>query len=199
MTATLADLTWPVRTERLLLRRATAADAEPTWRFRRLPEVGQYIGWLADDLEQYRSRFVEPERLATTLVTELDGTVVGDLMVRVEDAWAQLEVAEDARGVQAELGWTLDPAYAGRGLATEAVRELLRISFDELGLRRVVANCFADNTASWRLMERLGMRRETHAVAESLHRSGRWLDAYGYALLAEEWRRDRGRGVRGPV
>ena len=81
----------------------------------------------------------------------------------------------------------LDPRFTGRGFATEAVRELLRLCFEDLGVRRVVAYCFADNQASWRLMERLGMRRETHAVEESLHRSGRWLDSYGYALLAEEW------------
>jgi RimJ/RimL family protein N-acetyltransferase len=36
-------------------------------------------------------------------------------------------------------------------------------------------------------MERVGMRREIHAVRESLHRSGRWLDTVGYALLADEW------------
>jgi RimJ/RimL family protein N-acetyltransferase len=54
-------------------------------------------------------------------------------------------------------------------------------------VHRVVASCFLDNDASRRLMERLGMRRETHAVAESLHRSGRWLDTVGYALLADEW------------
>ena len=80
----------------------------------------------------------------------------------------------------------LDPAYTGHGYDTEAVRELLRLCFDELDLRRVVAKCFADNEASWRLMERLGMRRELHAVRESLHRSGEWLDVYGYALLACE-------------
>jgi RimJ/RimL family protein N-acetyltransferase len=51
----------------------------------------------------------------------------------------------------------------------------------------VTANCFADNVASWRLMERVGMRRELHAVRESLHRSGKWLDGLGYALLADEW------------
>jgi RimJ/RimL family protein N-acetyltransferase len=52
----------------------------------------------------------------------------------------------------------------------------------------VVTNCFLGNEASWRLMEGLGMRREVHAVAESLHRSGQWLDVVGYALLADEWR-----------
>jgi RimJ/RimL family protein N-acetyltransferase len=50
----------------------------------------------------------------------------------------------------------------------------------------VVARCFADNEAPRRLLERLGMRRELHAVREFLHRSGKWLDVYGYAMLACE-------------
>ncbi|MEQ4497933.1 GNAT family N-acetyltransferase, partial [Nocardioides kribbensis] len=86
------------------------------------------------------------------------------------------------------LGWVLDPAYGGQGLATEAVGALLGVCFDALGLRRVVADCFADNTPSWRLMERVGMRREAHTVGDSLHRSRGWLDGLTYALLAEEWR-----------
>jgi RimJ/RimL family protein N-acetyltransferase len=81
----------------------------------------------------------------------------------------------------------LAPEHAGRGYATEAVRELVRVCFEELGLRRVLAQCFADNHASWRLMERLGMRREMYTVNESLHRSGEWLDGMMYALLADEW------------
>ncbi len=89
--------------------------------------------------------------------------------------------------MQAELGWCLDPAHHGSGYATEAVGELLRVCFADLSLRRVTASCFADNTASWRLMERLQLRHEQHTVRESLHRNGQWLDAYGYALLAEEW------------
>lgn len=90
--------------------------------------------------------------------------------------------------MQAELGWCLDPEYSGHGYAAEAVTALLRICFDDLGLRRVRAECFADNTASWRLMERLHFRRETHTVREALHHSGRWLDGFGYAMLADEWR-----------
>ena len=90
--------------------------------------------------------------------------------------------------MQAEIGWVVDPAYAGRGYATEAAAELLRICFEDLGLRRVKALCFADNEPSWRLMERLGMRREEYAVRDSLHRSGSWLDGMSYALLADEWR-----------
>ena len=109
-------------------------------------------------LDDYRTGFEDPSSLAKTLIVELDGEVVGDLMLAVEDAWAQTEVAPQAQGVQADLG-----------------------------LRRVPANCFADNIPSWRLMERVGMRRELYAVRESLHRFGEWLDTLGCALLAEEW------------
>jgi RimJ/RimL family protein N-acetyltransferase len=109
-------------------------------------------------------------------------------MLRVEDPWSQAEVREQARGTQAEIGYVLDPAHAGQGYATEAARALLRLCFEGLGVRRVTALCFADNEASWRLMERLGMRREQHTVRDSLHRDRGWLDGYGYALLAEEWR-----------
>ena len=62
------------------------------------------------------------------------------------------------------------------------------LAFDGMGLRRVTAGCFAANEPSWRLMERVGMRRETVTVRESLHRSGEWLDGMGYALLADERR-----------
>lgn len=188
MATDLSAVAWPARTDRLSIRPATPDDLDATWAFRRLPVVGEWVTWASSDREAYAAQFLDPPRLASTLVVERGSDVVGDLMLRVEDAWAQGEVAERAAGVQAELGWTIDPAHAGQGYATEAVRELLRICFEDLGLRRVTAACFSDNTPSWRLMERVGMRREAHNVRDSLHRSGAWLDGYFYALLAEEWR-----------
>ena len=186
--ARLQDVAWPIHTERLTLRPAVKADLDATWRIRRLDAVNQWITAAPADRESYRVHFEDSERLARTLVIELDGVVIGDLMLLIEDAWAQTEVAAQARGVQAELGWCLDPEQAGRGYATEAVAALIRLCFEDLGLRRVTAQCFADNVASWRLMDRLGMRREAHTIRESLHRSGEWLDGLSYALLADEWR-----------
>jgi RimJ/RimL family protein N-acetyltransferase len=52
----------------------------------------------------------------------------------------------------------------------------------------VTAGCFVGNTPSYRLMERVGMRREQHAVKDALHPTGEWVDGYLYALPAEEWR-----------
>jgi RimJ/RimL family protein N-acetyltransferase len=184
----LDELRWPVRTERLTIRPAAFDDLDATWRFRQLESVGRWLSRAPRTLDEHRSHLGTAESLARTLIIERDGEVIGDLMIKVGDGWAQAEVAERAQGVQADLGWVLDPEHAGQGYATEAVREVLRLCFEDLGLRRVTAGCFADNETSWRLMERVGMRRELHSVRESLHRSAGWLDAYEYALLAEEWR-----------
>jgi RimJ/RimL family protein N-acetyltransferase len=183
----LEAVSWPVRTARLQLRAATPADAEATWEFRQRKTVSHWLTSAPVTFEEYRAVFESPARLAKTLVVEREGAVIGDLMIAVEDAWAQAEIAEQALGVQAELGWVFHPEHTGRGYATEAVRELIRICFTDLALRRVTANCFAGNEASWRLMERVGMRRELYTVRDSLHRSGKWLDGIGYALLADEW------------
>ncbi len=190
----LAGLPWPRRTERLVLRPAVEADLEALFAYRRLPEVHRWLTSAETVLDDFVERYTDPDRLAGVLVVEVAGAVVGDLMCRVENAWSQAEVTAAAEATQAELGWALAPWAVGRGLATEAVGELLRICFEELGVRRVEAACFAANEPSWRLMERLGMRRETHSLRESLHRSGEWMDGLAYGLLAEEWREQhRGR------
>jgi RimJ/RimL family protein N-acetyltransferase len=151
--------------------------------------------------DAFAERFLDAERLAQTLVVELPGAdapVIGDLMVAIQDAWAQSEVAEQAKAVQAELGWVLHPEHQGHGYAREAVAAMIAMCFQDLGLRRVTAGCFAANEASWRMAAKLGMRREATTVEESLHRSGEWMDGYGYALLDEwtpaepaGWARDR--------
>ena len=185
MPRSIADLDWPVATERLTLRPAEPRDAMPTFAFRHLPEVSEWTTARVTDPEAWEAGFAE--RMADTLVIERGGVVIGDLMLQVQDPWSQLEVRTEAAGTLVEIGYTLDPACTGQGYATEAVREELRLCFEEIGVRRVIAQCFADNEASWRLMERVGMRREQHTRADSLHRSGEWLDGMMYAILAEEW------------
>jgi RimJ/RimL family protein N-acetyltransferase len=178
----------PVATERLTLRPATDGDADPTWAYRRLPSVTQWLTQLPPDISPYRATFTDPDHLAATVMVEREGRVIGDLRLRIDDAWAQSEVAAHAKGARAALGWVLDPCQTGQGYATEASRGLITHCFTDLGVHRVVATCFLADDKSCRLMARLGMRREAHAVHGSLHRSGRWLDTVTYAVLATEWR-----------
>lgn len=192
MTATPHAEVWPVRTERLQIRQMTASDIDAMWKWRQLPVVNRWLGLAPDTIEAFRERYRDPDRLASMYLVELvaengEATPIGDIMIRIGDGWGQLEVADRVKGVEAELGWVLDPGYTGRGYATEAIRAVIDVCFGPLGLRRVHAGCFADNEPSWRLMERLGMRREEFSRKTALHRSGEWLDGMNYGILAEEW------------
>lgn len=186
----LDQVSWPITTERLSIRRSEESDAAAFQAYRRLPEVAEWLPRLSEDLASVQERFRDEDFRIRTLVIERDGQVIGDLYLSISDTWAQAEV-QDRAPQQAEIGWALGPEHQGQGLAHEAVRALLEVCFAELGLHRVYATCFADNAGSWRLMERLGMRRESHSVKDSLHRDRGWLDGYTYALLADEWSGDR--------
>lgn len=179
------NLPWPLTTERLTIRPAEPADADALWAHRGLPEVGKWLSWHPADRDEWNSAY--PEKYGDFLVVEHDGRVIGDLVLHQVDGWAQRDVAAGGTAVQAEIGWTFHPDAGGRGFATEAVEAMIEVCFTGLGLRRIEAGAFADNEPSWRLMERVGMRRETHGVRDSLHRDLGWIDGVIYALLAEEW------------
>lgn len=187
----LADLAWPRRTSRLTLRPLTVDDVDAVLAYRSDPDVGRWLGRPARSREELMASHFTEASLPDALAVELDGEVVGDMMVIVADAWGQKDVRDRARNMVALLAWVLAPAHHGHGLMTEALQAVLRVTFEDLGVRRVKAECFAPNEPSWRLMERVGMRRETHAVRDSLHRDLGWVDTLGYALLADEWRAAR--------
>ncbi|WP_413455204.1 GNAT family N-acetyltransferase [Glutamicibacter sp. FR1] len=187
----LKKISWPVRTERLSLRRVTSDDVEALWRYRQLAEVTQWITAGPGTMEDFRAMFIAKDYPLKDLAVELDtgqGTeLIGTVMLNIVDGWGQSEVEQSAKGVEGNLGWSFDPAYCGKGYATEAVCAAIGLCFGPLGLRRVTAECFAANEPSWRLMERVGMRKEFYGRKDSLHRNGEWMDSMAYALLAEEW------------
>jgi RimJ/RimL family protein N-acetyltransferase len=181
-------LSWPVRTERLLIRPIGASDLPAIFAIRSQAAVSRWLSGTATSYDEFADEWARSDRFETTLVLEHDARVVGDVFLKVTQAWSQREVLDQAKGTQGDIGWLVDPAYAGRGLATEAARALLEICFDGLGLRRVTATAFGENAASVRVMEKLGMRLEGRGVAEALHRDRGWVDGVHFALLADEWR-----------
>ena len=87
-----------------------------------------------------------------------------------------------------EIGWAFGRLHQGKGYATEAGRALLVHAFVSLNAHRVIATCQPENKASWRVAEKLGLRREGHFRACLYRAPGIWWDEYFYALLAEEYR-----------
>ncbi len=99
---------------------------------------------------------------------------------------------EPNEGLTWELGYVFNPAYYGRGYATEAARRILRYGFEQLNAHRVIAMCNPDNTKSWKLLERLNMRRESHLIQNIFFKydvQGMpiWTDTYEYAILRREF------------
>jgi ribosomal-protein-alanine N-acetyltransferase len=96
-----------------------------------------------------------------------------------------LDVSAD-NDQEASIGCFIAYDYRSRGYAIEAAYRLLAFGFRELGLHRIVATCEAENVTSWRVLERIGMRREGYLVEESWQ-MGRWRDSLLYAILNQEW------------
>jgi len=186
MSPTLAELDWPLRTERLLIRPCHEGDAEALFALRIRPEVATWAHSVPTDLHRWRERFRDPSIAPHVLTVELDGQVVGELMVHVRDGDGQKEVRDAAAATEAELGWLIAPEHQGQGLGTEAGQALLDLCFGPLGLRRVVASTLEANEASWRVMEKLGMRLETCSRRDTLHREHGWIDRRVYALLIDD-------------
>ena len=149
------DLTELV-TERLRLRRSRPEDAEAISTYRSDPAVHIHQGWERTDPDGVRAEIEEmgtrapgqPGGWVQLSVEEREGgRLVGDV---------GLSAVADEPGVIA-VGYTIAPAYQGRGYGTEAVTALVDYALDVLGADVVRAYADADNVPSIRVMEKVGM------------------------------------------
>src|SRR5690242_632324 len=151
----------PITTERLTLRSFRPGDEDDVFAYRSVPSVVRYIPGdpktreQVEDLvaERATAGRVDEKSRILTLAVELEGRVVGDVLIH-------LDGLDGADGKQAEIGWVFAQDVQGQGYATESARALVRAAFEELGVHRVWAQLEPENTASARICERLGMRRE---------------------------------------
>jgi len=181
---------WPMEAGPLRLRYASADDADRLLAFRNDPAVNRWT--LATSVERHALlRAIEAMPGSETdfgCVAELAGEVVAMGFLDVVDGVGQ---PGRPRRTDAVIGYLVDPAFAGRGVATALARGLLAAAFGPLGLRRATAYCYAANRASARVLEKAGMRLEQRGVQDSWHAELGWLDGLGYGMLAEEWRARR--------
>ncbi|MFF0311379.1 GNAT family N-acetyltransferase [Streptosporangium sp. NPDC004379] len=177
---------YPLRTERLILRPFTEDDLQALHAIHRLPEVARHLYWEPHDLEQTRtslkkkitSSALTDEGQALSLAVEL--TATGELIGDATLFW------HSRTHESGEIGYIFHPGHHGNGYATETARMLLHLGFGELGLHRITGRLDGRNHASARVLERLGMRREAHLVENELVK-GEWTDEVIYAMLHREW------------
>ncbi|HLK24313.1 MAG TPA: GNAT family protein [Caulobacteraceae bacterium] len=169
----------PIETERLRLRPIAADDWRAIHAYMSDPQV---TAWLPEGLldeaaaQAFAARNADEDATDVAVIERASGQLIGHMAFH---PWF-------GAGTH-EVGWAFRRDRWGRGYATEAAKALMAHAFEILGCHRFIATCQPENPASWRIMEKLGMRREAH-FRSALHRGGDiWWDEYFYAILAEEY------------
>ena len=168
-----------IETPRLCLRAIAASDWPAILGYMADPHVTAFLPQGILDEQAARAFALKQsgdDRQAVAVVEKASGQLIGHMPFH---AWLGPQTYE--------IGWALGQAHHGKGYATEAGRALVAHAFRSLNAHRVVATCQPENTASWRVAEKLGLRREAHFRAALYRAPGIWWDEYFYALLADEY------------
>lgn len=171
-------------TDRLVLRPFTAADLPAMADMHAREDVARYLLW--EPRDEAASRAALEEHFDLSFAADGDAICLAgverDTGAFVGEFLLALTSVEHRGG---EVGYILHPDHHGEGYATEGARAMLGLGFDRLDRHRIVGRLDARNTASARVLEKLGMRREAHLVRNE-RIGGEWTDELVYAMLAEE-------------
>ena len=174
-----------METERLVLRPWEDADAADLYEYARDPSIGPAAGWPAHaSVEESRATIhgvlAEPETYALCL--KETGRPVGSIALKLNGHTDMTD-----RDDECELGYWIGRPFWGRGLVPEAVREVLRHAFEDLGIRCVWAGYYDGNDKSRRVQEKCGFRYQwtTEGVEVPLMHEVR--RGHVSRLTREEW------------
>ena len=180
-------------TDRLRLRTYQPSDAEALLPIYSRDDVSRFLlgdPWTAEVARTEIGKRIsktglsgETKALALVIETDDDNDAIAGSRV-IGDIAIWLDGTDPTK---AEIGWVLDPAAGGHGFASEAAIAVLNMAFDDCELRRVVAQMDARNTASARLAERIGMKREAH-LRQDWWSKGEWTDTLVFGMLASDRR-----------
>lgn len=156
--ARLFDHSPKIETQRLILRYMRYTDAKDMYEYACDPAVTKYLLWAPHDdidytrryLKQVQSLYREGEFHDFGIELKENGKFIGTC------GFANL----DMPNFKGEIGYVLNPAYWGRGIAAEAADAVMAMGFEKMGLLRIEARYMVDNHSSRRVMEKCGMTFE---------------------------------------
>lgn len=169
-----------IETERLILRPVTLADAEDMYEYASDEETVYYVFDKHQSLEDTKENiaaYFEADPLGKyALELKETGKMIGTIDLRFKD-WKH----------KAELGYTMNKHYHGKGYMTEAGKALLWLGFEVIGLERIQSLHDERNRASGRVMERLGMTKEGVSRHVGKWKQGEWFNDVYYSILKDEY------------
>ena len=175
-----------LQTERLLLREFTPSDWPDVYAYQRDPLYLRYTHWSErrpEDVQAFVQMFLAQQeqnprtKFQLAIVLKSTGHLIGNVGIRMRSIDAD----------SADVGYELGPSHWGLGYATEAARAIVSFGFHSLELHRIWSWCIAENTASARVLEKLGMTFEARLPAKEYFK-GRWWDTLVYGMSYDEWR-----------
>ncbi|MFL0200552.1 GNAT family N-acetyltransferase [Exiguobacterium acetylicum] len=173
-----------LKTNRLVLREVLPEDATSVLAYLSDEQVVKQMGLApfqseADALEEidwYASIRREGSGIRFGIALQEDDVIIGSCGF----------LNQATRHQRAELGFELNPAYQGQGIAKEAALAVITYGFEELSLNRIEALVLPENSASQRLLERLGFQREG-LLRQYEKTRGQFDDLYMYSILRSNW------------
>lgn len=158
-------------TERMVLRRFTAADLDHLYELDNDPEVMRFLNGGTSTPREVIQHDILPRFLRSYEHAEGFGywaaieQASGDFL-----GWFSFRPTQEDNPAEVELGYRLRRAAWGQGYATEGSRALIQKGFTELGVQRVIATTYQDNIGSRRVMEKVGLTlvRTFRLTAEDL-------------------------------
>ena len=168
-------------TDRLILRRYAENDAEPMYRnWASDPEVSRFLTWPTHAsvevtkslVTDWIARYENPDYYNWVIELKESGEVVGNISV--------VQIKERAEA--AEIGYCMGQAWWGRQIMPEALTEVMRYLFDEVGMNRVAACHDVNNPKSGRVMQKAGMKYEGTLRGAGWNNQG-IMDQVWYGLL----------------
>ena len=171
----------PIRTERLVLREFVESDFDQVHEYGSDPEVVRFVPWgpnTPDATRAFIQRCLDSQLAENrksydlAAVVEDENRIIGGIGIR----------KIDSHGDTASFGYVFNRNYWGKGYATEAARAIIRFGFDTLKVHRIEAICDIENTGSFRVLEKSGMRREG-MLRENLRLRDHFRNSYMYAII----------------
>ena len=172
-------------TERMILRRWEEGDAEDLYQYASDPVVGPMAGWQPHqsiDESRYIIKTVFGGAEAYALCLKSDNRAIGAIELMLN---GHTDLTE--RDDECELGYWLGKPFWGQGLMPEAVREMLRHAFEDLGMRKVWCRYYEGNTKSKRVQEKVGFKYQRTAKEVDVPLMHEKRTDHVNAITKEEW------------
>ncbi|MFT8887393.1 MAG: GNAT family N-acetyltransferase [Ethanoligenens sp.] len=175
-----------IQTPRLLLRKFVVEDAPDMFQhWAGNEQVTRYLTWAPHEnvevtrerISEWQQQYGNPAVYHWAIALRETGSVIGSISVQA--------IRQQNRSC--ELGYCLGNTFWNKGYMTEAMRAVLKLLFEKVGLHRVQALHHFDNPASGRVMEKVGMTLEGALRDFGRYADGTWYSLRIYSILEDEW------------